>query len=69
MMQRIKSVLVVLALGCAALATSACCGKENAAATAKCKTGMSNANSCQACCKSVTGHDSYSYANSACKCM
>lgn len=69
MYARIKSMVVMMALGGAALMLSGCCGSENKAASAKCRNSAPNATSCQTCCKSVTSKDAYSYASgSGCKC-
>lgn len=70
MKQLLKSLALALALGSLAVSVSACCGGENKSATAKCRNSAPNANSCQACCKSITGNTSYSYTSSGgCKCF
>lgn len=69
MLAHLKSMLKVVVLGGAVLAVSGCCGSENKSATSKCAASGKNAESCKACCKSVTGRDSYGYSSgSGCKC-
>ena len=70
MSSTLRSLMVVASLMGAALVVSGCCGgKENKAASAKCAHGGKNGDSCKACCKSITGKESYQYSSgSGCKC-
>ncbi|MCU0656204.1 MAG: hypothetical protein MUF64_13415 [Polyangiaceae bacterium] len=69
MSSMLRSLVVSISLlGASALASGCCAGKENAAASAKCAHGGKNAESCKACCKSITGKESHSYSPGGCKC-
>ncbi len=69
-MARLRAVWVAMALGGLAWGASGCCGAENKKATSMCAASGKNVDSCKACCKSVTGKESYSYSSgSGCKCF